>query len=309
MLRVIDSHTAGQPTRVVIEGGPHLGEGSLAERRDRLHATFDRFRSAVVGEPRGSDAMVGAILCPPSDPSCTSAVIFFDNSGYPGMCGHGMIGFVATLEYLGLIKGAGPHRIETPVGVITARLDPSGEIAIENVASFRHRKDVGLTLNGSAFSGDIAWGGNWFFLVNRHREALSIDRVDHLMELARRIRQTLQSEGITGANGEMIDDIAFFAAPHRQDARSRNFVLTSGRTYDRSPCGTGTSAKLACLFEDGLLKEGETWRQESIVGTVFDASVRVVDGKVRPTIRSAAYITADSTLIVDERDPLCWGLT
>src|SRR5579872_225139 len=308
MLRVIDSHTAGQPTRVIIEGGPHVGEGSLVERRERLRKNFDRFRSAVVGEPRGSDALVGALLCTPCDPTCASGAIFFDNAGYLGMCGHGMIGFVATLEYLGMLKGSGPHRIETPVGVVTAQLHPSGEISIDNVASFRHKKNVTVTLDGTTYGGDIAFGGNWFFLVNQHREELTVYRAKRLTELARAIRQALAQQGITGANGESIDTVGFFAPPHRADARSRNFVLTSGKTYDRSPCGTGTSAKLACLFEDGLIKEGESWRQESIVGTVFDGSVRIVDGAIRPTIRGAAYVTADSTLIVDERDPLCWGL-
>lgn len=309
MLRVIDSHTAGQPTRVIIEGGPHVGEGSLVERRERLRNNFDRFRSAVVGEPRGSDALVGALLCTPSDPTCAAGVIFFDNAGYLGMCGHGMIGFVATLEYLGMLKGSGPHRIETPVGIVTAQLHPSGEISIDNVASFRHKKNVAVTVDGTTYGGDIAFGGNWFFLVNQHREELTVERAERLTELARAIRQALVQQGVTGANGEPIDTVGFFAPPHRTDARSRNFVLTSGKTYDRSPCGTGTSAKLACLFEDGLIKEGESWRQESIVGTVFDGSVRIVDGAIRPTIRSAAYVTADSTLIVDERDPLCWGLT
>jgi len=309
MMRVVDSHTAGQPTRVVIDGGPDLGEGPLAERLERLRMRHDRFRSIAVGEPRGSDALVGALLCTPTDPTCTTGVIFFDNCGYLGMCGHGAIGVIATLEYLGLIKSRGSHRIETPVGIVTAELHASGDVSIQNVASFRHKRNVVIELNGSGkFTGDVAWGGNWFFLGNEHREELSVGRVEHLTEVGRSIRQSLARNGITGANGAPIDSVALFGPPQRRDARSRNFVLRFGKAYGRSPCGTGMSAKLACLFEDGVLAEGENWRQESIVGTVFDGSVGVVDGAIRPTVRGSAYVTAEATLIIDERDPLCWGI-
>ena len=309
MMRVIDSHTAGQPTRVIVEGGPDPGSGSLAERRERLRKNFDRFRSGVVGEPRGSDALVGALLLKPSDPSCEAGVIFFDNVGYLDMCGHGLIGLVATLEYLGQIK-SGAHRIETPVGVVTAELHPTGEISIQNVPSFRHRKQVTLDLNGwGAVTGDVAWGGSWFFIVDGHTEDLSSEHIDHLTDVAQTIRRTLARDGVTGPGGEAIDNVALFGPPRRRDANSRNFVLRSGKAYGRSPCGTGTSAKLACLFEDGKLAEGQTWRQESIVGTVFDGSVNIVDGAIRPTIRGTAYVTAESMLIVDERDPFCWGLS
>ena len=310
MVRVIDSHTAGQPTRVVVEGGPDLGSGSIAERQARFRTSFDRFRSAVVGEPRGYDALIGALLLPPSDPSCTTGVIFFDNANYLSMCGHGVIGLIATLEYLGQVKGGDVHRIETAAGVVTAEIHPTGEISIQNVPSFRHKKNVSVESNGSGtFTGDIAFGGNWFFLVHQHREELSVDRVERLTEVTCAIRQALARDRITGPNGEEIDLVALFGPPRRRDARSRNFVLLSGKSYGRSPCGTGMSAKMACLFEDGQLAEGENWRQESIMGTVFDGSVAIVDGSIRPTIRSNAYITAESVLIVDERDPLTWGIT
>ena len=302
MMRVVDSHTAGQPTRVVVDGGPDLGDGPLAERVERLRMRHDRFRSIAVGEPRGSDALVGALLCTPG-------VIFFDSCGYFGMCGHGVIGVIATLEYLGLIKSRGSHRIETPVGIVTAELHASGDVSMQNVASFRHKRNVSVDSNGSGkFTGDVAWGGNWFFLVDDHREDLSIGRVEHLTEVTRSIRHALTRDGITGANGAQIDSVALFGPPQRRDARSRNFVLRFGKAYGRSPCGTGMSAKLACLFEDGVLAEGENWRQESITGTVFDGSVDVVDGAIRPTVRGNAYVTAEATLIIDERDPLCWGI-
>ena len=308
MMRVIDSHTAGQPTRVIVEGGPDLGSNSLAERRDRLRSHFDRFRSAVVGEPRGSDTLVGAILCKPSDPSCAAGVIFFDNAGYMDMSGHAMIGLAVTLEYLGRI-GTGASRVETPVGVVTADIHPIGDISIQNVPSFRHAKDVSVTSNGSTFVGDVAWGGSWCFLVNDHREELSVGNVERLTEVARLIRRALARDKITGPHGEEITDIALFGPPQRRDANSKDFVLRSGKSYRRSPGGTATSAKLACLYADGMLAEGQMWRQESIIGTIFDGSVKVVDGAILPIIRSTAHVTAESMLIVDERDPFCWGLS
>jgi len=307
-IHVIDSHTEGEPTRVVIEGGPDLGSGSLAERRERFKRDFDRYRSAVVNEPRGSDPVVGALLCPPVDPSCAAGVIFFNNVGYLGMCGHGTIGVVTTLAYLGRIA-PGAHRIETPVGVVTAELHDSGDVSVANVPSYRHRKGVVVDVERfGRFTGDVAWGGNWFFLVNDATEPLELSNVERLTELTWAIREALTRDGITGADGAEIDHVELFAAPHRAGANSRNFVLCPGKAYDRSPCGTGTSAKLACLFEDGKLREGETWRQESIVGSEFEGRVRLVDGKVQPTIRGHAFINAEATLILDEADPFCWGI-
>jgi len=307
-IRVIDSHTEGEPTRVVIDGGPDLVGGSLAERRERFRRDFDRYRSAIVNEPRGSDPVVGALLCPPVDPSCAAGVIFFNNVGYLGMCGHGTIGVVATLAYLGRIA-PGTHRIETPVGVVTAELHDEGDVSVGNVPSYRHRKNVVVDAGRfGTFTGDVAWGGNWFFLVNDSRESLDLANAERLTEVTWAIRQALTRDGVTGAEGAEIDHVELFGAPQRDDAQSRNFVLCPGKAYDRSPCGTGTSAKLACLFEDGKLAEGDTWRQESIVGSLFEGSVRVVDGAIRPTIRGRAFVNAEATLILDESDPFCWGI-
>jgi 4-hydroxyproline epimerase len=303
-IRVVDSHTEGEPTRVIIDGGPDLGGGSLAERRERFQREFDRYRSAVVNEPRGSDPVVGALLVPPQDPTCAAGVIFFNNVGYLGMCGHGTIGVVATLAHLGRLK-IGKHRIETPVGIVTAELHDSGDVSVSNVPSYRYRKDVRLS---DDLSGDVAWGGNWFFLVNEQREDLDLRNVERLTEVTWAIRQTLGSEGITGKDGAVIDHVELFGPPRRRDADSRNFVLCPGRAYDRSPCGTGTSAKLACLYADGKLAPGKIWRQESIVGTVFEGHVDVAGDTIVPTIRGSAYINAEATLILDERDPFCWGV-
>ncbi|HET8799428.1 MAG TPA: 4-hydroxyproline epimerase [Thermoanaerobaculia bacterium] len=305
-IRVIDSHTGGEPTRVVIDGGPDLGEGPLSERVERFKRHFDPFRSAIVNEPRGSDPVVGALVCEPVDRTASAGVIFFNNVGYLGMCGHGTIGLVVTLAHLGRI-GAGAHRIETPVGTVTAELHESGEVSVRNVPSYRLQKDVTVdTARFGRFTGDVAWGGNWFFLAHTS-EDLDLANVERLTDVTWAIRQALARDGITGANGAEIDHVELFGPP-RAGGDSRNFVLCPGRAYDRSPCGTGTSAKLACLYEDGKLREGEVWRQESIVGSVFAGSVTIENGAIVPTIRGSAFVNAEATLILDERDPFCWGI-
>ena len=307
-VRVIDSHTAGEPTRVVLSGGPDLGNGSLSDRIKRFRHEYDDFRSAVVNEPRGSDALVGALLCEPVDETCVTGVLFFNNVAYLGMCGHGTIGVIATLAHLKQIE-AGTHRIETPVGVVVAELFENGEVEIANVPSYRHL--AGVTVDVAEFgsvTGDVAWGGNWFFLVSDHDQELALDNLEVLTEFTSRIREALEREGITGADGHEIDHVELFGPSQIEGIDSRNFVLCPGKAYDRSPCGTGTSAKLACLFADGKLREGQVWRQESIVGSIFEGRVSVVDGNVQPHIRGRAFITAESELILDPRDPFFAGI-
>ncbi|HEV3017917.1 MAG TPA: proline racemase family protein [Burkholderiaceae bacterium] len=307
-LAIVDSHTAGEPTRLVLEGGPDLGDGTIAERLAVFRARHDRWRAAIVNEPRGSDALVGALLCPAHDPSCQLGVIFFNNVGYLGMCGHGTIGVVASLAHLGRVKPGG-IRIETPVGVVTAELHESGDVVVANVASFRHRKDVALPVPGvGQVRGDVAWGGNWFFLIEEHGLQLRHSNLPALIEFSSRVRRALASEGVTGAQGAEVDHIELCAPADPAQADSRNFVLCPGNAYDRSPCGTGTSARLACLLEDGRLREGQEWRQQGILGSVFHGSVRVQDGQVRPFIRGSAYVTLQGSLVIDERDPFGWGI-
>jgi 4-hydroxyproline epimerase len=307
-IQVVDSHTGGEPTRVVLAGGPDLGRGTMLDRLGVFRTHHDAFRSAVINEPRGSDVLVGALLCPPSDPGCTAGVIFFNNVGYVGMCGHGTIGLVATLAHLGKI-GPGQHRIETPVGVVTARLHESGEVSVRNVASYRHARAIGVEVAGHGrVVGDVAWGGNWFFLVGDHYQTLELKNVEKLIDFTWAVRQALERQGVTGQGGRQIDHIELFGPSPRQDVNSRNFVLCPGKAYDRSPCGTGTSAKLACLHADGHLEPGQVWRQESIVGSVFEGSIEVVGGAVYPTIKGQAYVTAEATLILDPRDPFEKGI-
>jgi 4-hydroxyproline epimerase len=307
-IRVIDSHTGGEPTRVVLEGGPELGNGPLTARLDLLRANHDDFRSAVANEPRGSDILVGALLCKPVDPSCAAGVIFFNNVGYLGMCGHGTIGLVVTLAHLGRIR-PGEHRIETVVGVVTARLHESGAVSVRNVPSYRHAHQVGVSVPGRGrVVGDVAWGGNWFFLAHDHGQTLDPKNVEQLTQFTWAIRQALTQDRITGKDGQEIDHIELFGPPSGANADGRNFVLCPGKAYDRSPCGTGTSAKLACLYADGKLRPGQPWRQESIVGSVFTGSVEVLDGVIYPTITGEAHLTAETTLLVDPSDPFAKGI-
>jgi proline racemase len=307
-VRVIDSHTAGEPTRTVIDGGPDLGSGSMAELLRCFRDKFDTFRSALVNEPRGSDVIVGALLQTPVDATSATGVIFFNNTGYLGMCGHGTIGIVATLAYLGRI-GEGVHQIETPVGLVQATWHSGGRVSVENVAAYCYEQDVAVDVAGiGRISGDVAWGGNWFFLVEEHPFRLEFSRVEELIAATWAIRRALEANGITGANGGEIDHIELCAAARAKGADSRNFVLCPGGAYDRSPCGTGTSARLACLAARGELKPGEVWRQESIIGSMFEARYRVDGDKIIPTITGSAFMTSDATLLLDPVDPFCTGI-
>ncbi len=301
-VRVIDSHTGGEPTRVVVAGGPDLGAGTMAERLAVFRRDHDPWRSAVVNEPRGNDAIVGALWCEPA------GAIFFNNVGYLGMCGHGTIGLIVTLEYMGKI-GPGVHRIDTPVGPVTAQLHEDNQVTVNNVPSYRHAKGVAVDVPGHGrVTGDVAWGGNWFFLVEGSPVDLDLANLEALTGYTWAIRQSLERAGITGANGGHIDHIELFGPPRHPRAQSRNFVLCPGKAYDRSPCGTGTSAKLACLVADGKLREGQTWVQESIVGSFFEGSVTIDGGRVLPHVKGSAFVNADAELLLDERDPLCWGI-
>ncbi|MGA7924138.1 MAG: proline racemase family protein [Thermoplasmata archaeon] len=307
-VRVIDSHTAGEPTRVVVEGGPDLGQGSLAERRDRLQMEFDWFRSSVINEPRGSDAVVGALVGPPHDPGCEVGVVFFNNVGYLGMCGHGTIGLVTTLAYRAQLK-PGPYAIETPVGRVDTVLRPSGEVSFQNVLSYRTRHDVEVRVpTHGPVRGDIAWGGNWFFLVDESPIELIEKNIGALTKLTGAIHDALSAQGIAGEGGAPIDHIELSGPPINPANSSRNFVRCPGGAYDRSPCGTGTSAKLACLTADGTFRPGQVWRQESILGTVFEARVSVQPSGVIPEIIGRAYVTGESVLVFDPQDPFVHGI-
>jgi 4-hydroxyproline epimerase len=299
----VDSHTAGEPTRVILEVPFDLGSGSLAERREIFAAKYDSYRRAFCTEPRAGDTTVGAILVPPFDPTCSAGVIFFNNVGYLSMCGHGTIGLVRTLAYLGRLQ-PGPHRIDTPVGAVGATLHTDGRVSVENVASYRAEKGFVVPVDGlGKIAGDIAWGGNWFFLIENHGLEIALKNRDELTDYCVRVKQALALHPET----QKIDHIELFGPS--QVADSRNFVLCPGGAYDRSPCGTGTSAKLACLCAEGKLSPGQTWRQESVIGTLFEATYRL-DGtaSVIPTITGSAFVNAKGEIVFDEQDPFQFGI-
>jgi proline racemase len=312
-LDVVDSHTEGEPTRVVVEGWPRPPGAALAAQRDALLREQDALRRAVVGEPRGHAALVGALLTPPVDPGSQAGVIFFDNAGGLGMCGHGLIGVVRTLEFLGRLTPGGV-RVDTPVGTVAAELHLDGAVTITNVPARVHALGVTLAVPGlGRVTGDVAWGGNWFFLVSV--EALGLDdgalELRHaalLTDATARVRRALSAAGVTGSEGAEIDHIEVFGRPRRADADSRNFVLCPGLAYDRSPCGTGTSAKLAALHARGALAAGQPWRQESITGSLFTAWLEPRGGALVPRVRGRAFVTARATLLFDPRDPFRAGL-
>ena len=305
-IRVIDSHTGGEPTRLVLDGGPDLGGGPLAERLQRFRDHFDAYRSAIVNEPRGSDPLVGALLVKPHRADCGLGVIFFNNVGYLGMCGHGTIGLIASLGDLGELA-PGAVRIDTPVGAIEANLSVGGRVSVDNVVSYRAAHRVAVDVPGiGKVCGDVAWGGNWFFLISEHGQIIDLPHVEALTDFTGRVRAAINAQGYP-----LVDHIELFAPAHGEGAHSRNFVLCPGKAYDRSPCGTGTSAKLACLAADGKLPEGDEWIQESLIGSTFVGRYRWRDrskGEIVPTITGTAHVTGESLLRLDPQDPFCWGI-
>lgn len=307
-IEVIDSHTEGEPTRVVIDGWPEPAGATMLERRESMRRGQDHLRRAVVLEPRGHDAIVGALLTPPERAEATAGIVFFNDVSYLGMCGHGLIGVVRTLEFLGRIQ-PGKLEFDTPVGPVSAELAHDGAVTIRNVPSYLHQKAVTVEVPDlGSVTGDVAWGGNWFFLTELPGQPLELARRAELLRVTAMIRDALTAHCITGAGGELIDHIELFGPPTVAGAQSRNFVLCPGGAYDRSPCGTGTSAKMAALHGKGQLAIGEEWVQESIVGSSFTGWLEAEGDQLMPHIRGRAFITARSTLLFDADDPFRHGL-
>lgn len=335
----LDSHTGGEPTRLITSLPFDLGTGSVADKLSTLKKDHDDLRRTVLLEPRGSDVLVGAYLVPPADPTCQFGVIYFNNVGYLGMCGHGTIGLIASLAYMGKVQ-PGVIRVETPVGVVEATLHaPSlrgglqpdeaisvsneevasgkeqerprndiypNKVSVQNIPAYRHLTHIPVTVDGKTVHGDVAWGGNWFFLVHDHGLDVNMSNLEALTDFSWRVREQLAANGITGANGAEIDHVELFASTPEAD--SKNFVLCPGKAYDRSPCGTGTSAKLACLYGDGKLQVGQTWKQQSVVGSIFEGSIQLDGDKIIPTITGEAWVMSEGTILVDERDPFGKGI-
>ena len=307
VLNVIDSHTGGEPTRLVVSGGPTLS-GPLSAQLAELRRDHDRLRKVVLGEPRGADHMVGALLTRSPDPRCSAGVIFFNNVGYLGMCGHGLMGVMVSLAHQGHLA-PGEHFIDTPVGVVTATLNTTNSVTIRNVPSYRHAHEVRVEVPGfGTMSGDVAWGGNWFFLVHNHQQDVNGGNIPRLMQVAVAIRQALADQGVTGADGAFIDHIELMVRRPRPGIDARSFVLCPGTTYDRSPCGTGTSAVLACEHADQRLELGQIWHQESVIGSVFSAHLDLHGTRLIPCLTGTAFVNGECRLIVDPSDPFAWGI-
>jgi len=309
-LKIIDSHTGGEPTRVIVDGCPDLGSGTLAEKRDILAQQHDWIRTSTVLEPRGFEAMVGAILTEPYEPDCVAGVIFYNNASYLNMCIHGTIGLAVTLKHMGIIT-TGSHRIDTPVGVVTAHLHDDGSVSVENVPSYRYRKDVEVDVPSyGTITGDIAWGGNWFFLINEQGPEVIESNISELSDFTIAVMDALKTQSITGDDGTPVDHIETFGPAANDQSDSRNFVMCPGGEYDRSPCGTGTSAKLSCLYDAGKLPEGETWRQSSILNTIFTGTVKATGNgnQVIPTVTGNAWVNGETKVIIDPSDPFGHGV-
>ena len=305
---VLDSHTGGEPTRVVLSGFPVLGEGNLRDLLRLCRDRHDRWRSAVICEPRGSDVMVGALLLPPVLDDTCARVIFFNNVGYLGMCGHGAIGVVHTLAHLGRIL-PGRHRLDTVVGPVDVDLHDDGRVTIHNVESYRLTAGVNIEVPGyGSVCGDVAWGGNWFFITADTPVVLEPVHLRELTRYTEAVRHALVAAGVTGEAGAEIDHIEVSTPSPTPGMHSRNFVLCPGLAWDRSPCGTGTSAKLACLAADGILAVDQSWQQESIIGSTFEARYTPAQRGVLPHITGRAHVVSRATLLIDESDPFAWGM-
>ncbi len=307
-LEVIDSHTGGEPTRVIVSGWPQPVGVTMENRLQYMVKNQDHLRKASICEPRGHDAMVGALLTPPINSGSITGVIFFNDVGYLGMCGHALIGTVSTLKFMGKI-GSGKMRIDTPAGTVSAELGEDGMVTLENVYSYLYKENVKIEVPGlGEVNGDIGYGGNWFFMTDSVPLEPKMENLEALMSTAKLIRKTLEERGIAGPEGEKIDHVEYYGKPVNPRAHSRNFVLCPGNAYDRAPCGTGTSAKLAALHHKGKLKVGELWIQESITGSIYECYLMEKEGQLIPVIRSPAFVVSQTTLFFNPTDPFCWGI-
>jgi len=310
LTKVIDSHTGGEPTRVIIDGGPDLGSGPISERARLLETKHDKFCRSVLCEPRGYDAMVGALIVTPVEKNCLTGVIFFNTSQNLGMCGHATVGLLVTLYYLGKIS-VGNYKIETPVGIISAQLHDPNTVSVINVESYRYKKGVSIQVEQyGEITGDIAWGGNWFFLVNNSPISVQFENIDKLLNFTSSIKSALKQQHITAPDSSEIDHIELFGESLNEKAHSKNFVLCSSGDYDRSPCGTGCSAKLACLAEERLWPENKKWIQEGIIGSLYSTHYSwSTGGNIIPTITGKAFVTSEATLQFNPLDPYKHGIS
>ncbi|MEM7245526.1 MAG: proline racemase family protein [Acidobacteriota bacterium] len=307
-LEVVDSHTEGEPTRVVIDGWPELASTTMKDRRREMAESHGELMRGVVAEPRGHEAVVAALLTEPVSEGAAAGVVFFNNVGPLWMCGHGLIGVVETLAWLGRLP-EGEVVIDTAVGPVGARRLDDGSVRFENVPARAERLDLELEVDGvGRLRGDLAWGGNWFFLTTVPGLELVPSELPRLLEVSAAIRRALDDLRPLGDEG-VVDHVELVSASPDSEVNARNFVLCPGGEWDRSPCGTGTSAKLAVLHARGELALGESWVQESLVGGRFVGRLdEDADGRLIPTLQGRAHVVARSTLCFSPEDPFRHGL-
>lgn len=324
ILTTVDTHTAGEPTRVLVAGLPFL-RGSMAERRRQLQEEYDSIRTVLMHEPRGHAGMFGAMLMAPANPEADLGVVFMDTGGYLAMCGHGSIGAIAAALATGALERREPETIvvlDTPAGLVRARVETEGggvgRIAVENVPAFLWRSDAEITLGSRRLHVDIAFGGNFFALVPAHRLGLTVepcclrDLVQQGMEIRAAIEEQLEVVHPLEPDIDSVDLVEIYDEEPEEGIDCRNVVVFGDGQVDRSPCGTGTSAKMAALYAAGRLALGEPFVNQSIIGTCFTGRLlreESVGGfsAVVPEIAGHAYVTGLQQFVIDPDDPLKAG--
>jgi len=308
-MHVIDSHTGGEPTRVILSGGPDLGGGSIEQQAQVLARDHQDFLNAVLAEPRGQPAMVAALLVPPTSPDSVTGVIYFDIAAVIGMCGHGTIGLGVTLAHMGKIQ-PGQHLIDTRAGQVGVELHDPHTVTVRNVESRLVTEQLTIDVPGfGAVTGDVAYGGNWFYIIDPSPMAVETHNIRALTDLAVAIREAANAQRVPGPGEELIDHVILHGHSPDPAIHSRSFVLCPDDTYDRSPCGTGCSARLATLAAKGLLLPGKVITQQSIIGSCFDISYQPgPNGGVLPTLRGQAHVMAEAHLVFDPADPFRHGV-
>ena len=328
VIQAVDSHTAGEPTRIVTGGLPPLAGASMAEKRTILQRDHDGLRRALVLEPRGHDAIVLAYLLPPCTPGAHLGVVFANDAGYLGMCGHGAIGVATVAVAMGMVAAVEPVTevvLDTPAGVVPCRVAVAGgkvkSVTITNVPSFLFAQRVVVPVHGfGKVAADIAYGDNWFAFVEADQLGLMVEKthLPVLMQAATAVREALVREGVRGrhperSGDEIVDHVKLFAPLAGDEPGARALTLCPGAAYDRSPCGTGTSAKLAVLHAKGELEIGAWFRSQSVLATEFRARV-VRETRVGPhpaivpEVTGSAWITGFPTFVLDPEDPCRFGI-
>ncbi|BBU32627.1 hydroxyproline-2-epimerase (plasmid) [Burkholderia sp. THE68] len=321
----IDGHTCGNPVRVVAGGAPPLEGANMIERRAHFLREFDWIRTALMFEPRGHEVMSGSILYPPTRPDCDLAILFIEVSGCLPMCGHGTIGTVTTAIEHGLVRPREPGvlRLDTPAGLVVARYRMNGEhvdsVQLVNVPSFLHSRDLSVEVEGlGEIQFDVAYGGNFYAIVEpqRNYDGLHALKPSDIQRLSPVLRQQA-NEKYTFVHPENdaicgLSHVMWTGEPTVEGASARNAVFYGDKAIDRSPCGTGTSARMAQRVAKGQLKIGERFVHESIIGTLFEGvpmeAARVGDYEaIQPAIEGWARVTGHNTIFVDDRDPLAHG--